>query len=110
MPSILSFIILVFIAAYIMGFLSYEVSKMVNPPQVSTDLRQQLETAGLIDKTTNQLDLKALTAATSAASAIKDIRSAGFLKAGEIDTEKLATAIDLPQTEAKTLPEQATPA
>jgi hypothetical protein len=100
MPSILSFLTLVFIAAYIMGFLTYEVSKMVNPPQLSTDLRQQLETAGLIDKTTNKLDLKALTAATSAASTLKEIRSAGFLKAGEIDTEKLAAAIDRPTTPA----------
>jgi hypothetical protein len=106
----MSFIILVFIAAYIMGFLTYEVSKMVNPPQVSTNLRQQLETAGLIDKTTNQLDLKALTAAISAASVLREIRSAGFLKAGEIDTEKLAAAIDPAPNEAKTLPEQATPA
>jgi hypothetical protein len=106
----MSFIILVFVAAYIMGFLTYEVSKMVNPPQVSTDLRQQLETAGLIDKTTNKLDLKALAAAASAASTIKNIRSAGFLKAGEIDTEKLAAAIDPAPTEAKTLPEQAIPA
>jgi hypothetical protein len=100
MSSIIYFTVLVFIFAYILGFLTYEVSKMINPPQVSADLRQQLETAGLIDKTTNQLDLKALAAATSAASAIKDIRSAGFLKAGEIDTAKLAAAIDRPTTPA----------
>jgi hypothetical protein len=106
----MSFIILVFIAAYIMGFLTYEISKMINPPQVSTDLRKQLETAGLIDKTTKQLDLKALATATQTATALKAIRSAGFLKAGEIDTEKLAAAIDPAPTEAKTLPEQATPA
>jgi hypothetical protein len=85
MLSIPSFIALVFIAAYILGFLTYEVSKMVNLPKVSTDLCQQIETAGLIDKTINQLDLKALTSATSA---LREIRSAGFIKAGEIDTEK----------------------
>jgi hypothetical protein len=69
----MSFIILVFIVAYIMGFLTYEISKMINPPQASTDLRQQLETAGLIDKTTKQLDLKALTTATQTATALKVI-------------------------------------
>jgi hypothetical protein len=96
----MSFIILVFIAAYIMGFLTYEISKMINPPQVSTDLRQQLETAGLIDKTTKQLDLKALATATQTATALKGIRSAGFIKAGEIDTEKLTAALNQPITPA----------
>ena len=109
MLSILSFLTLVFIAAYILGFLTYEVSKMVSPPQVSPDLRKQLQTAGLIDKQ-GQLDPKALTTAIQTATAIKEIRSAGFIKAGEIDTEKLAAAIDPPPTEAETLPEQATPA
>jgi hypothetical protein len=81
-----------------MGFLTYEISKMINPPQVSTDLRKQLETAGLIYKTTKQLDLKAL------ATALKAIRSAGFVKAGEIDTEKLTVALNQPAPEAPPQP------
>jgi hypothetical protein len=104
MLSILSFLTLVFIAAYILGFLTYEIAKMINPPQVSTDLRKQLETAGLIDKTTKQLDLKALTTATQTATALKAIRSAGFIKAGEIDTEKLTVALNQPAQAAPPQP------
>jgi hypothetical protein len=100
----MSFIILVFIAAYIMGFLTYEIAKMINPPQVSTDLRKQLETAGLIDKTTKQLDLKALATATQTATTLKAVRSAGFIKAGEIDTEKLTVALNQPAPAAPPQP------
>jgi hypothetical protein len=50
MLSILNFLVFVFISAYVLGFLTYDLGKPIDSPQAAIDPLKQLETTTSTDR------------------------------------------------------------